>query len=230
VTSEATAADPDRRDPHGQRHRVPPGTDAVGIVVLVSGSGTLLQALLDATADPGYGVRIAAVGADRPCAGVERARAAGIPTFVCRPADFSDRAAWDVALAEQLTAAAPAFVVTAGFMRILGPTALAQHRFINTHPALLPSFPGAHGVRDALAYGVKVTGTTCHVVDSGIDTGPIIDQRVVRVEADDTEESLHERIKVQERDLLVDVVRRLAAEGFVVDGRHVRIGRAGVPS
>ncbi|WP_460628496.1 phosphoribosylglycinamide formyltransferase [Intrasporangium mesophilum] len=232
MTSQATPADPDpadrlagpQADPPADSRDVPPDAASVGIVVLVSGSGTLLQALIDAAADPDYGVRVAAVGADRPCAGIERAEAAGLPTFVCRPADFADRAAWDVALAEELAAAAPIFVVTAGFMRLLGPTALAHHRFINTHPALLPSFPGAHGVRDALAYGVKVTGTTCHVVDAGVDTGPIIEQRVVRVEAADTEETLHERIKVQERDLLVEMVQRLAAEGFAVEGRHVRIG------
>jgi phosphoribosylglycinamide formyltransferase-1 len=198
----------------------------VPVVVLVSGSGTLLQALLDAAADPGYGVRIAAVGADRPCVGVERAERAGIPTFVVRPADFEDRSAWDLALAERVAAAGPRFVVPEGFTRILGPATLGAQPVVNTHPALLPSFPGAHGVRDALAYGVKVTGTTCHVVDAGVDTGPIIEQRVVTVEDDDTEDSLHERIKVQERDLLVDVVSRLAREGFAVEGRRVRIGRA----
>ena len=199
---------------------------AVPIVVLVSGSGTLLQALIDAATAADYGVRIAAVGADRPCRGIERAEQAGIPTFVCRPADFTDRAAWDVALAEHVAAAGPRFVVTAGFMRILGPATLGAQPVVNTHPALLPSFPGAHGVRDALAYGVKVTGTTCHVVDSGVDTGPIIEQRVVAVLDDDTEETLHERIKVQERDLLVEMVSRLAREGFAVEGRRVRIGPA----
>lgn len=201
-----------------------PAPEPVDVVVLVSGSGTLLQALLDAAADPAYGVRIAAVGADRQCVGLERAQRAGIPTFVVRPKDFADRTEWDLALAERVAAAAPRFVVTAGFMRILGPATLGAQPVVNTHPALLPSFPGAHGVRDALAYGVKVTGTTCHVVDAGVDTGPIIEQRVVAVEDDDTEDSLHERIKVQERDLLVDVVRRLAREGFSVDGRRVRIG------
>ncbi|NUR15076.1 MAG: phosphoribosylglycinamide formyltransferase [Dermatophilaceae bacterium] len=194
------------------------------VVVLVSGSGTLLQALIDAAADPAYGVRVAAVGADRPCTGLERAERAGIPTFVCRVADFADRGAWDEALAAQVAAASPRFVVTAGFMRILGPLTLDAQPVVNTHPALLPSFPGAHGVRDALAYGVKVTGTTCHIVDSGVDTGPIIEQRVVTVEDDDTEESLHERIKVQERDLLVDVVGRMARRGFRVDGRRVLLG------
>ena len=203
----------------------PEGADpGVAIVVLVSGSGTLLQALIDAATTAHYGVRIAAVGADRPCRGIERAEQAGIPTFLCRPADFTDRAAWDVALAEHVAAAGPCFVVTAGFMRILGPATLGAQPVVNTHPALLPSFPGAHGVRDALAYGVKVTGTTCHVVDAGVDTGPIIEQRVVAVLDDDTEETLHERIKVQERDLLVDVVGRMAREGFSVDGRRVRLG------
>ena len=223
------STDPHASTPATERSADPSvasSANPVPVVVLVSGSGTLLQALLDAAADPAYGVRIAAVGADRPCVGVERAERAGIPTFVVRPADFEDRSAWDLALAERVAAAGPRFVVTAGFMRILGPATLGAQPVVNTHPALLPSFPGAHGVRDALAYGVKVTGTTCHVVDAGVDTGPIIEQRVVTVEDDDTEDSLHERIKVQERDLLVDVVSRLAREGFAVEGRRVRIGRA----
>jgi phosphoribosylglycinamide formyltransferase-1 len=177
-----------------------------GVVVLVSGSGTNLQALLDA------GIPVLAVGADRDgIAGLERARRAGVPTFVCRIGDHPDRAAWDVALADAIAAHHPALVVSAGFMKILGPAVLAAHRVVNTHPALLPSFPGAHGVRDALAHGVKVTGCTCHWVDAGVDTGPIIDQRAVRVEDDDTEESLHERIKAVEREMLVDVVRGLLA-------------------
>ncbi len=203
-----------------------PQAEPVDVVVLVSGAGTLLQALIDASADPDYGVRVAAVGADRECDGISRADRAGIPTFVVRPRDFPDRVAWDRALAEHVAAVSPPLVVTAGFMRILGPATLGAQPVVNTHPALLPSFPGAHGVRDALAYGVKVTGTTCHVVDAGIDTGPIIEQRVVAVEDDDTEESLHERIKEQERDLLVSVVPRLAREGFAVEGRRVRIGGA----
>jgi phosphoribosylglycinamide formyltransferase 1 len=198
----------------------------VDVVVLVSGSGTLLQALIEAAADPAYGVRIVAVGADRDCAGIERAVAAGIETFVCRPADFASRAEWDAGLAERLRALAPRFVVSAGFMRLLGPEVLGAVPVVNTHPALLPSFPGAHGVRDALAHGVKVTGTTCHLVDSGVDTGPIIEQRVVPVLDDDTEETLHERIKVQERQMLVDVVARLGREGWALDGRRVRVGRS----
>jgi len=196
------------------------------VVVLVSGSGTLLQALIDASADPAYGVRIAAVGADRDgIAGLDRARAAGIPSFVCRVADFSSRADWDAALADQLDSYASAFVVSAGFMKLLGPQTLARHTVVNTHPALLPAFPGAHAVRDALAYGVTLTGTTCHLVDAGVDTGPIIEQHAVAVEPDDTEESLHERIKVIERRMLVDIVGRMAREGYAVSGRAVRIGR-----
>ena len=222
VTTEATASQPD--DESADAREGGAASRPVDVVVLVSGSGTLLQALLDASADPALGVRVAAVVADRPCVGLERAERAGIPTEVVRPADHPDRAAWDAALAARIARAAPAFVVSAGFMRLLGPASLAVATVVNTHPALLPSFPGAHGVRDALAYGVKVTGTTCHVVDAGIDTGPIIEQRVVVVADDDTEESLHERIKVQERELLVDVVGRMAREGFTVEGRRVRIG------
>ena len=198
----------------------------VPIVVLVSGSGTLLQALIDASADPGYGVRIAAVGVDRDgTLGQERAERAGIPTFVVRPAEHPDRAAWDAALAAEIARHAPQLVVSAGFMRILGPQVLAGPTVINTHPALLPSFPGAHGVRDALAHGVAVTGTTCHVVDAGRDTGPLLTPRAVALEGDDTAASLHERIKVQEREMLVDVVGRMARHGHRLDGRRVRLGR-----
>lgn len=183
------------------------------LVVLVSGSGTLLQALIDAAGEPGFPARIVAVGADREgTLGVERAVGAGIPSFVVAPGTYADRAAWDAALAAAIASYSPELVVSAGFMRILGPAVLDGSRIINTHPALLPSFPGAHGVRDALAHGVRVTGTTCHWVDAGVDTGPIIDQRAVRVEPGDTEESLHERIKVEERGLLVDVVRALAGQ------------------
>jgi len=204
---------------------VPEHRQPTAVIVLVSGSGTLLQALIDASADPAYGVRIAAVGADRDgIAGLDRARAAGIPSFVCRVADFSSRADWDAALADQLDSYASAFVVSAGFMKLLGPQTLGRHTVVNTHPALLPAFPGAHAVRDALAYGVTLTGTTCHLVDAGVDTGPIIEQHAVAVEPDDTEESLHERIKVIERRMLVDIVGRMAREGYAVAGRAVRIG------
>lgn len=195
------------------------------LVVLVSGSGTNLQALLDAVAaDPGYGARIVAVGADRDgIEGLDRARRAGLPVFVRRVGDHPTRAAWDLALAEAVAAFEPDLVVSAGFMRIVGAEFLARFggRFVNTHPALLPSFPGAHGVRDALAHGVKVTGCTVHFVDDGVDTGPIIAQGVVEVRDEDDESALHERIKDVERRLLVDVVGRLARGGYRIEGRKV---------
>jgi phosphoribosylglycinamide formyltransferase-1 len=197
------------------------------LVVLVSGSGTNLQALLDAIdADPSYGARIVAGGAPRDgLAGRERAERAGLPTFVVRVKDHEDRAAWDLALAEATSAYEPDLVVSAGFMKIVGKEFLARFggRLINTHPALLPSFPGAHGVRDALAYGVKVTGCTVHFVDDGVDSGPVIAQGVVEVRQDDTQDALHERIKDVERRLLVDVVGRLSRDGYRIEGRKVRI-------
>ncbi|MDH6578121.1 phosphoribosylglycinamide formyltransferase-1 [Kitasatospora sp. MAP5-34] len=199
------------------------------LMVLVSGSGTNLQALIDATADPAYGAVIVAVGADRDgIAGLERAERAGLPSFVHRVKDFPDRADWDRALTGAVQGYEPDLVVTAGFMKILGPEFIAAFagRIVNTHPALLPAFPGAHGVTDALAYGVKVTGCTVHLVDAGVDTGPIIAQGVVEVtDADhaDGGDALHERIKTVERQLLVDVVGRLAREGHRIEDRKVRI-------
>ncbi|MER7790078.1 phosphoribosylglycinamide formyltransferase [Streptomyces sp. NPDC097640] len=199
------------------------------LVVLVSGSGTNLQALLDVIAAEGaagFGAEVVAVGADRSgIAGLERAERAGIPTFVCRVKDHATRAEWDRALAEATAAYEPDLVVSAGFMKILGREFLARFggRCVNTHPALLPSFPGAHGVRDALAYGVKVTGCTVHLVDDGVDTGPIIAQGVVEVRDEDDESALHERIKEVERSLLVEVVGRLARNGYRIEGRKVMI-------
>ena len=199
------------------------------LVVLVSGSGTNLQALLDAIASEGtaaYGAEIVAVGADRDnIAGLERAERAGLPTFVCRVKDHATRDEWDRALAEATAAYEPDLVVSAGFMKIVGKEFLARFggRFVNTHPALLPSFPGAHGVRDALAYGARVTGCTVHFVDDGVDTGPIIAQGVVEVRDEDDESALHERIKEVERRLLVDVVGRLARNGYRIEGRKVVI-------
>lgn len=187
--------------------------DPLRLVVLVSGTGSNLQALLDAATVPDAGFRVVAVGADRDgTGGAERAEAHGIATFVARVPDYVSRADWDLDLARLVGEHQPDLVVSAGFMKVLGPAVLGAHRVVNTHPALLPSFPGAHGVHDAMAHGVKVTGCTCHWVDAGVDTGAIIDQRAVRVEDDDTVDSLHERIKVVERELLVDVVRRLAAD------------------
>lgn len=200
---------------------------AARVVVLVSGAGSNLAALLDAHARPGYPARVVGVVSDRPDAGgLEVARAAGIATVVVRPTDFEDRAAWDAGLARAVAALDPAWVVCAGFMRILGPAFLAQHggRVLNTHPALLPAFPGAHAVRDALVHGVAVTGATLHLVDAGVDTGPILAQRAVDVLPDDDEATLHERIKVAERAMLVDAVARVAEHGLVVEGHRARLG------
>lgn len=183
------------------------------IVVLVSGTGSNLQAVIDAVATGALAVEIAAVGADRPNTfGIERSAAAGLETFVVNFKDYATRADWDAALLDAVAAYSPDYVVSSGFMRIVAPSFIDAFagRYVNTHPALLPSFPGAHGVRDAMAYGVKVTGCTVHFADAGVDTGPIIAQTPVAVLAGDTEESLHERIKVAERELLIKVLEDLA--------------------
>lgn len=196
------------------------------LVVLVSGTGTNLQALLDAAADPGYPAEVVAVGADRGgIEGLVRAEKAGLPTFVCRVPDYADRAAWDAALTDLVAGHGPDLVVSAGFMKLAGLAFLARFggRYVNTHPALLPSFPGMHGARDALDHGVKVTGCTLFVVDAGVDTGPIVAQATVPVLDDDDEATLHERIKEQERCLLVDTIGRMAREGWTVTGRKVSI-------
>lgn len=199
------------------------------LVVLVSGAGTNLQALLDATEVAGYGAEVVAVGSDRPgVEGLARAERREVPTFVTRLPDFADRDAWDRALTEQVAAHEPDLVVLAGFMKLVGPTFLRRFegRVLNTHPALCPSFPGTAGPADALAYGVKVTGATLFVVDEGVDTGPIVAQTVVPVEEDDDVESLHERIKRAERRMLVESVGRIAREGISVHDRKVRFGRS----
>ncbi|MET7906890.1 phosphoribosylglycinamide formyltransferase [Streptomyces avermitilis] len=199
------------------------------LVVLVSGSGTNLQALLDAIEAQGveaYGAEIVAGGADRDgIEGLARAERAALPTFVRRVKDYDTRDEWDAALTAAVAAYEPDLVVSAGFMKIVGKEFLARFggRFVNTHPALLPSFPGAHGVREALAYGAKVTGCTVHFVDDGVDTGPIIAQGVVEVRDEDDESALHERIKEVERRLLVEVVGRLARNGHRIEGRKVVI-------
>jgi phosphoribosylglycinamide formyltransferase-1 len=203
-----------------------PGTPA-RLVVLVSGSGTNLQALLDACADPAYGARVVAVGADRDgIEGLARAERAGVPTFVRRVGQFTSREHWDRALADVVAGFEPDLVVLAGFMKLVGEEFLARFggRVVNTHPALSPAFPGMRGPADALAYGVKVTGCTLFVVDAGVDTGPIVAQEAVPVADDDDTESLHERIKVAERRMLVDAVGRMAREGWAVEGRRVRFG------
>lgn len=184
------------------------------VAVLLSGTGSLCAALLDATDDPAYPAEVVVVGSDRAAEGLAHARRRGIPTFTCAVADHADRAAWDRALADELAAFRPDLVVSAGFMKIVGPAVLGAFggRLINTHPALLPAFPGAHAVRDALAAGVSVTGATVHVVDAGIDTGPVLTQRRVPVLPGDDEARLHERIKAVERELLVQTVAELVTD------------------
>jgi phosphoribosylglycinamide formyltransferase-1 len=198
------------------------------VVVLVSGGGTNLQALLDAAANPAYGARVVAVGSDRDgIEGLARAERAGVPTFVQRVRDHADRADWDAALTAQVAAYEPDLVVLAGFMKLVGQAFLGAFggRCVNTHPALSPSFPGMHGPADALAHGVKVTGATLFVVDAGVDTGPIVAQTAVPVLDEDDAEALHERIKVAERRMIVDAVDRMAREGYTINGRRVRFGR-----
>lgn len=195
------------------------------LVVLVSGAGTNLQALLDACAESSYGARVVAVGADREdIEGLARADRAGVPTFVRRVSDFETREGWDSAMATLIDRFEPDLVISAGFMKLLSAEFLERFLTLNTHPALCPAFPGMHGPRDALEHGVKVTGATLFVVDAGVDTGPIVAQVPVAVAEDDDVESLHERIKTAERAMLVDSVGRIAREGLTVEGRRVRIG------
>lgn len=184
------------------------------IVVLVSGSGTNLQAVIDAVKTGELELEIAAVGSDMPdCGGLQRATTAGIATFAVPLVKGGDRSAWNRELRDAVSDYEPDLVVSSGFMRILGAEFLEgiSAPIINTHPAILPSFPGAHAVRDALSHGVKITGCTVHQVDAGVDTGPIIAQEAVRVEPGDDQESLHERIKQQERALLVQTLGGMAA-------------------
>ena len=197
------------------------------LVVLASGAGTNLQALLDACADPAYGAQVVAVGTDRHgAAALDRAARHGVATFVLRVRDCPDRAAWDDSLTATCAAYTPDLIVLAGFMKLVGKTFLDRFggRCVNTHPALLPSFPGMHGVRDALDHGVKVSGCTVFVVDEGVDAGPIVGQACVRVLDGDDEATLHERIKVAERELLVETVGKMVREGWTVSGRKVRFG------
>jgi phosphoribosylglycinamide formyltransferase 1 len=200
------------------------------LVVLASGTGSLLNSLLNAAQDD-YPARVVAVGVDCDCRAIEVAARAGVPSFTVRVKDHPDRAAWDAAITAAAATHEPDLVVSAGFMKILGPQFLSRFdgRILNTHPALLPAFPGAHAVADALAYGVKFTGCTVHLVDAGTDTGPIVAQRTVEVLDDDDEETLHERIKVVERQLLVDVVAAIAIHGVTVVGGKATIGRKATP-
>jgi phosphoribosylglycinamide formyltransferase-1 len=195
------------------------------VVVLASGTGSLLSSLLDAAVGD-YPARIVAVGVDRDCRAAEIAAAASVPAYTVRLKDHRDRDAWDAAITDATAAHGPDLIVSAGFMKILGPQFLSHFygRIINTHPALLPAFAGAHGVAEALAYGVKVTGCTVHLVDAGTDTGPILAQQLVPVLDGDDEETLHERIKVVERRMLVDVVAAIATGGLTLIGRKATIG------
>jgi phosphoribosylglycinamide formyltransferase-1 len=200
---------------------------ATRLVVLASGAGTTLQAILDAAADPEFGAEVVAVGSDRPdIEALERGKRAGAETFWLQVSDFAERADWDRALTEAVARYQPDLVVSAGFMKLVGATFLARFggRYLNSHPALLPSFPGMHGPRDALEYGVKITGCTLILAGAGVDDGPVVAQRAVPVRDTDDESSLHERIKIAEREMLVECVGRMAREGFTVSGRKVTIG------
>lgn len=204
---------------------IPPSAPA-RVVVLASGTGSLLQSLLDAAVGD-YPARVVAVGADRDCRALRIAGESAIPSFIVRLGDHPDRDAWDAAMTAAIAEHDPDLIVSAGFMKILGPQCLSRFpgRVVNTHPALLPSFPGAHAVPDALAYGVKITGCTVHLVDAGVDTGPILAQQAVEVLTDDDEETLHERIKTVERRLLVDVLAALATRGVTWSGRKAMLER-----
>lgn len=183
---------------------------------MISGGGSNLKALLDAAEGPAYPARVVAVGSDTDAPGLEHAERAGVPAFIVRPEDFPDRDAWGEALAKEIRSrgvdAGSGLVVSAGLMRILPPGFVRSFspRLINTHPALLPLFPGAHAVRDALAAGATSTGVTVHVIDEGVDTGPVLRQARLRIEPGESESDLHERIKSVERPLLVETVRKIA--------------------
>jgi phosphoribosylglycinamide formyltransferase-1 len=184
----------------------------LSVLVLISGSGSNLLALLKAAEHPLFPAKILAVGSDKPASGLAHADLYGVPTFVVEPAKFSDKEAWAKKLEENISHYNPDLIVLAGFMKIL-PSPFVNTfspRIINIHPSLLPNFPGANAVRDALASGAKETGTTIHIVDEGVDTGPILGQQSLAVLPSDDESSLHERIKVLERKLLVETIQSLA--------------------
>jgi len=210
--------------PAPEQIRVRPSAPA-RLVVLASGTGSLLEALVGAAVGD-YPARVVAVGVDRDCRAAKVAADAGLPAFTVRLRDHADRAAWDTAMADATARHNPDLIVSAGFMKILGPDFLSrfQGRVVNTHPALLPSFPGAHAVPDALDYGVRISGCTVHLVDAGMDTGPILAQEAVVVRDDDTVQTLLERIKVVERRLLVDVLAALAVRGVTWSGRKATLG------
>ena len=192
----------------------PAGSNPARLVVLASGTGTTLQAILDACQDEAFGARVVAVGTDRPDTGAERrAHVFGVPVFTVRLSDYPDRDAFNAATADRIAAARPDLLVLAGYMKILDKQVIGRFRTINTHPSLLPAFPGAHAIRDALAHGVKVSGVTVHWVDEGVDTGPIIAQAAVDVRPGDAEDDLRGRIQAVERGLYVATI------GEIVRGR-----------
>ena len=184
------------------------------LVVLISGSGTNLESLVENLPGSGIPADVVAVGSDTTASGLAHATARGIPTFVLPPRDFPSREEWGMALGDVLESYTPDLIILSGFMRLLPPSLVARFtpRIINTHPAFLPEFPGAHGVRDALAAGVRETGASVIVVDDGMDTGEILAQERVPVLPEDDEESLHERVKIVERRLLLDVLGAMMSE------------------
>ena len=190
----------------------------LSVVALISGSGSNLRALLEAANNPLNGFKIIAVGSDNPADGLAHAELFGVPTFVVTPGAFASREKWAEVLYDNVMHFNPDLVVLAGFMKILPASFVGalSPNLINTHPSLLPAFPGAHAVRDALNAGAKVTGVTIHVVDEGVDTGPHIAQREVEVLSDDNEYDLHERIKTVERELLVETVKKIAAKTLIL--------------
>ncbi len=191
----------------------------LNVAVLISGAGSNLRAFLEATDDPDFPARVVVVGADRDAEGLDHADHFEVPSFSVPYANFPTREAWGAELAEQLRVWNPDLIVLSGLMRLLPDNVVTEFapRIINTHPAYLPEFPGAHGVRDALAAGATQTGASVIQVDGGVDTGPILAQERVAVEPGDTEETLHARIKPVERRLLIDVVRRIATGALVLD-------------
>ncbi|MGB4135593.1 MAG: phosphoribosylglycinamide formyltransferase [Microbacterium sp.] len=188
------------------------------VAVLISGTGSNLRALLEAARHPDFPARVVVVGADRDAPGLAHAEEFGIPTFTVPWREHESRDAWGAELGRQLDVWSPDLIVLSGLMRLLPAALVARYapRIVNTHPAYLPEFPGAHGVRDALAAGAEQTGASVIVVDDGVDSGPVLAQERVPVLPDDTEHSLHERIKPVERRLLIDVVRRIATGDLVL--------------
>lgn len=185
----------------------------LSVVVLISGSGSNLLALLEAADNPLFGAKVLAVGSDQPAEGLAHAENFGVPTFVVAPTAFGRREDWADMLLANINHFKPDLVVLAGFMRILPANFVSalSPNLINLHPSLLPAYPGAHAVRDALFDGAKTTGATIHIVDEGVDTGPHIAQVEVAVLPDDNETELHDRIKVAERQLLISTVKDIAA-------------------